>query len=261
MNRRVRPSAVATRRQTQALAASVPDVVAALRAEIAAPDPPHGQPALLLMMGFPGVGKSHCARLLASRLRAAHVASDHLRSRLFVAASYAQEENAAVFRIIDGLVERLIEERHRVIVDATHLRRAARESMTDIARRRGVPLEHLLITSDEAETLARLAQRRRARAPDDRSDADEDGPGMGLVIRAGVFGFLLVDAAWLFGVGRYDMWGLSETADDPLAGVTEFKLGFGGDVVEWIGALETPVTRWLFPVWRLFGRRRLARSA
>lgn len=173
MNRRVRPSAVATRRQTQALAASVPDVVAALRAEIAAPDPPHGQPALLLMMGFPGVGKSHCARLLASRLRAAHVASDHLRSRLFVAASYAQEENAAVFRIIDGLVERLIEERHRVIVDATHLRRAARESMTDIARRRGVPLEHLLITSDEAETLARLAQRRRARAPDDRSDADE----------------------------------------------------------------------------------------
>ncbi|MBI2324259.1 MAG: peptidoglycan bridge formation glycyltransferase FemA/FemB family protein [Chloroflexi bacterium] len=63
------------------------------------------------------------------------------------------------------------------------------------------------------------------------------------------------------GVGRYDMWGLSETADDPLAGVTEFKLGFGGDVVEWIGALETPVTRWLYPVWRLFGRRRLARSA
>ncbi|MBI2983413.1 MAG: peptidoglycan bridge formation glycyltransferase FemA/FemB family protein, partial [Chloroflexi bacterium] len=63
------------------------------------------------------------------------------------------------------------------------------------------------------------------------------------------------------GVARYDMWGLSETADDPLAGVTEFKLGFGGDVVEWIGALETPVTRWLYPVWRLFGRRRLARSA
>lgn len=173
MTRRVRPSAVATRRQTQALAASVPDVVATLRAEVPAPRTAHGSPALLLMMGFPGSGKSHCARLLAQRLGAAHVASDQLRSRLFVAASYAQEENAAVFRIIDGLVEALLDEGHRVIVDATHLRRSARESMTDLARRRGIPLAHVLVTADETEILARLAARRRSRAPDDRSDADE----------------------------------------------------------------------------------------
>ena len=64
------------------------------------------------------------------------------------------------------------------------------------------------------------------------------------------------------GVRRYDMWGLTEgDADDPLAGVENFKLGFGGEVVEWIGALETPVEPWLFPLWQLVGRRRLARSA
>lgn len=66
------------------------------------------------------------------------------------------------------------------------------------------------------------------------------------------------------GVERYDMWGLSERADDPtdpLAGVTEFKLGFGGDTVTWIGALEAPVRWWLFPIWQLAGRRRLARAA
>lgn len=34
--------------------------------------------------------------------------------------------------------------------------------------------------------------------------AEPDGPGLGAVVRAGVFGFLLVDAAWLFGVGRYE---------------------------------------------------------
>jgi peptidoglycan pentaglycine glycine transferase (the first glycine) len=64
------------------------------------------------------------------------------------------------------------------------------------------------------------------------------------------------------GVQRYDMWGLAETGDpaDPMHGVTEFKLGFGGDVVEWIGALETPVRRWLYPIWQLAGRRRLARA-
>lgn len=63
------------------------------------------------------------------------------------------------------------------------------------------------------------------------------------------------------GAARYDMWGLAEGADDPLAGVENFKLGFGGEVTEWIGALETPVRPLLYPLWRLAARRRLARSA
>ena len=58
------------------------------------------------------------------------------------------------------------------------------------------------------------------------------------------------------GVRRYDMWGLAE--GDELAGVENFKLGFGGEVATWIGALETPVTAPLFPLWRFGARRRLA---
>ncbi|MFN2520227.1 MAG: lipid II:glycine glycyltransferase FemX [Candidatus Limnocylindria bacterium] len=53
----------------------------------------------------------------------------------------------------------------------------------------------------------------------------------------------------------------SPMAQAPLAGVENFKLGFGGEVAEWIGALETPVRRALFPLWQLGARRRLARSA
>ena len=63
------------------------------------------------------------------------------------------------------------------------------------------------------------------------------------------------------GVVRYDMWGLAEGSDDPLAGVENFKLGFGGEIAEWIGALETPVRPMLYPLWQLGARRRLARSA
>ena len=37
-----------------------------------------------------------------------------------------------------------------------------------------------------------------------RDAADADGPGLGLVVRTGVFGFLLADAAWMFGIARYD---------------------------------------------------------
>jgi lipid II:glycine glycyltransferase (peptidoglycan interpeptide bridge formation enzyme) len=61
------------------------------------------------------------------------------------------------------------------------------------------------------------------------------------------------------GVRRYDMWGLAE--GESLAGVENFKLGFGGEIATWIGALETPVTAPLFPLWRLGARRRLAAAA
>ena len=72
------------------------------------------------------------------------------------------------------------------------------------------------------------------------------------------------------GVTRYDMWGLTERGvsadrtvaqDDPLAGVEQFKVGFGGEIVSWVGAIDTPVRAALYPLWRLAGRRRLAASA
>jgi lipid II:glycine glycyltransferase (peptidoglycan interpeptide bridge formation enzyme) len=65
------------------------------------------------------------------------------------------------------------------------------------------------------------------------------------------------------GVRRYDMYGLTErgSEDDPLHGVEQFKLGFGGEIASFIGALETPVTPVLFPLWVIAGRSRLAASA
>jgi len=60
--------------QTRAYAERVDDLVAQLRQEIGAPAAPAGSAALVVLMGYPGVGKSHCARLLAARLGAALVA-------------------------------------------------------------------------------------------------------------------------------------------------------------------------------------------
>ncbi len=63
------------------------------------------------------------------------------------------------------------------------------------------------------------------------------------------------------GVVRYDMWGLSDREGDELAGIENFKLGFGGEVATWIGAFDRPVVGPLYPLWRVAGRRRLAASA
>jgi len=124
-------------------------------------------------MGQPGVGKSHCARLLCARLAAAHLSSDHLRSRLFIAASYAPDESATVFRAADALLDLLLSEGHRVVLDATNLLARNRAAVTETARRRGVPMIHVRIVAEQAQVLARLAERRRERRADDHSDADE----------------------------------------------------------------------------------------
>lgn len=172
---RLHASPGAVRGQTRAYAERVDELVALLRREIGAPAAPPGRgggSALVVLMGVPGVGKSHCARLIGARLGAAHIATDQLRSRLFIAASYAEAENATIFRCVEALVDELLGEGHRVIVDATNLVARNREASVAAARRHGVPLVFVRVVADEAAILDRLASRRTDRAPDDHSDAD-----------------------------------------------------------------------------------------
>ncbi len=167
-----RSSRAGLRAQTDALSADRLALAAQLRGELGVPAVPSGRPALVMLMGFPGVGKTHCARLLAARLGAAHVATDHIRSRLFIAPSYSADENAAVFGVAQALVDDLLGAGHTVVLDATHLRARYRAPAEAAARARSVPLLHVLVSADDADTRARLARRVRVRAAGDRSDAD-----------------------------------------------------------------------------------------
>lgn len=173
MTERARRSSAAVKGQTRAYAERIAELVPVLRAELPAPAVAAGSAAVLVLMGEPGVGKSHCARLLCARLGAAHVSSDHLRSRLFIAASYTPEESATIFRCADALLELLLGEGQRVVLDATNLLARHRQAATATARARGVPLAYVRVVSDETDVLERLAARRRARGEGDHSDADE----------------------------------------------------------------------------------------
>lgn len=173
MIQRQRRSAAAARAQTRAYSERLDELVPILRAEVPAPASPHGVPLLVVLMGRPGVGKSHCARLLCGRLGAAHVSSDQLRSRLFIAPSYAPEESATIFRAVNALLDVLLREGQRVVLDATNLVARNRVASTETARRRGIPIIHVRVVAAEEEALARLAARRLSRQEGDHSDADE----------------------------------------------------------------------------------------
>ena len=162
-----RPSGAGTLAQTRAYAACAAALAEQLRREVAeVPDRPYGRPVVVMLMGLPGVGKSHVARLLCARLGAAHVATDELRSRLFIAASYTDAENRAVFAASQALVEVLLGEGHRVVVDATNLRVRNRAAVEELARRRAAPLVHVLVTAaeDHSDADERVYERMRDRA-------------------------------------------------------------------------------------------------
>lgn len=170
--RMIRSSGHAAHAQTRALREHSGALVTQLRAEIGVPSAPAGRATLVMLMGLPGVGKSHCARLIASAVGGAHVATDHLRSRLFIAASYADDENAAVFGIAEALVDQLLAEGHVVVLDATHLVARNRAPAERVAQRHGAPIVRVLVTADDGDARARLESRGRQRADGDHSDAD-----------------------------------------------------------------------------------------
>ena len=90
-----------------------------------------------------------------------------------IAAAYTDAENRAVFETSQALVEVLLGEGHRVVVDATNLLARNRAAVEELARRRAAPLVHVLVTAAEADVRTRLADRARSRAAEDHSDADE----------------------------------------------------------------------------------------
>lgn len=123
------------------------------------PTPP-GHPALILLSGLPGSGKSHFCRELVKRVPPLLVLeSDALRAILFSDPTHSGSENARLFPALHRLLERLLRFEHQVVVDATNLRRRNRRMLYDIAFRVGAPLLIIETIAPEDVIRQRLSQR------------------------------------------------------------------------------------------------------
>ena len=58
------------------------------------------------------------------------------------------------------------------------------------------------------------------------------------------------------GVSQYDFWGIHPSPNHAWAGITRFKLGFGGEAVEYIGTFELPLNPWLYSLYKFISRFR-----
>jgi aminoglycoside phosphotransferase family enzyme/predicted kinase len=140
---------------------------------------PAYRPALVLVGGLPGAGKSTLARELGERARFHVLRSDVVRKELAgvpetegVTTGYEQGIYDAGWtqRTYDELLGRagaMLAEGERVLIDASFRAEAHRRQFLDLARAWGVPPLFLHCQADEATVRQRLAQRRG-----DASDAD-----------------------------------------------------------------------------------------
>jgi hypothetical protein len=115
------------------------------------------RPALVLLSGVPGAGKTTFARALCAGGGFVHIESDAIRLQLFPAPEYSGREHARVFAVAGARARKAIEGGSRVIVDATNLARSDRRRFVDLAVRTGAVLVGVRMTAPDAVIRERLA--------------------------------------------------------------------------------------------------------
>ena len=133
--------------------------------------PPVERPALVVLSGLPGSGKSHLAREITARYPLAVLASDALRRALVERPTYSQKESARLFAAIHALLEDLLRRRIPALVDATNLKETHRQPLYEIAERTRARLLVVEVQAADKIVRRRLNARRARRDPADISEA------------------------------------------------------------------------------------------
>ena len=148
------------------------DDVSVLKQSLLKLPEPVASPALIVVSGLPGTGKSHFCRKVAERIDLVILESDSLRKLLFPTPAYSKEESMQLFRACHGLVEELLRKGISVALDATNLEEHNREQLYHIADQSGARLIIVRMEAPPEVVQQRLERRSRGEDQLDHSEAD-----------------------------------------------------------------------------------------
>ncbi len=117
-------------------------------------------PALILLSGLPGSGKTTFAQRLAELLAFEHIESDAIRRSIADHPTYSAEESGTVFRRAEELAARALENGRHALVDATNLSNRDRKRFFRLADRTGANLIAVRLTAPGTVIRERLAKPR-----------------------------------------------------------------------------------------------------
>jgi predicted kinase len=129
------------------------------------------RPAMVVMIGLPGSGKSHLARAIAARIPTAVLNIDALRGALFEDPKHTAKEHGRLFPALHVLMDRLLARRITVIVDATNLKEANRKPYYKIGEEHAAKVLLVRVWARTPVIRYRLLTRAESADPSDRSTA------------------------------------------------------------------------------------------
>ena len=130
------------------------------------------RPALAVLVGLPGSGKSTVAEVLRARMGCVVLESDALRRLLVARPTYSSTESRRLFEAIHEAIAALLAEGVSVVLDATNVAESERAPLYDIAEQANARLVLVQVTAPEPTIRRRLAGRHEN--ADGGSDANLD---------------------------------------------------------------------------------------
>lgn len=142
------------------------------------------KPAVIMLYGYPGAGKSYVARQITEHIKAAHVHGDRIRAELFANPKFDAKETAVVGGVMDYMTAEYLQAGLSVIYDSDCLKLAQRRNLRNLAQKLHATSLLVWTQIDIESAFTRVASRDRRRADDkyaqalDRTSFDKVVAGM-----------------------------------------------------------------------------------
>ncbi len=128
------------------------------------------RPALVVLCGLPGTGKSHFARELSTRAPFIWLNSDRTRKLLVSQPSYSRREHRRVFSAMHTLTRGYLRDGYSVVFDATNLNEGVRQPLYSVAE--DVGIDPLIIRFTASSDLVRQRMADRSAGVSDPAQSD-----------------------------------------------------------------------------------------
>ncbi|CAN5372481.1 hypothetical protein BH09PAT4_BH09PAT4_05910 [soil metagenome] len=124
------------------------------------------KPALIMLYGFPGAGKTYFSRMFCETVQAVHMQADRVRAELFEKPRYDKQENAIVSQLVNYMTEEFLNAGVSVVYDVNTARLSQRSAMRELAKHSHATPLVVWFQIDQESAFNRSTQRDRRRNDD-----------------------------------------------------------------------------------------------